>query len=108
MLDMWGSGSTADNHGFDPELCLDARDVRSLTKRSYSAFYGNDFEVLLCRLDRLFEPNLMRFSELWPDNRALQRHLLALHIAPWREVCRAHGLLERKFTAYDTEGSRAV
>lgn len=53
MLDMWGSGPTADS-GLDPDLGLDlgGRDVFSLTKRSYSAFYGNDFEVLLRRLGR--------------------------------------------------------
>lgn len=52
MLDMWGSGPAADTHGLDPELGLDEGDVRLLTKRSYSAFYGNDSEVLLRRLGR--------------------------------------------------------
>nr|WP_257551873.1 isochorismatase family protein [Sphingopyxis sp. DBS4] len=37
--------------GHRPDGC-DGLPVRLLTKRSYSAFYGNDFEVLLRRLGR--------------------------------------------------------
>ena len=56
----------------------------------------------------LFDPGLIRFSELWPDHASLQKHLQAPHIEPWRAVARKCGLLERKFTAYDASGSRAV
>lgn len=52
MLDMWGRGPTAASNALDPELGFDGLPVRLLTKRSYSAFYGNDFEVLLRRLGR--------------------------------------------------------
>lgn len=52
MLDMWGRGPTAATDTLDPELGLNGLPVRPLTKRSYSAFYGNDFEVLLRRLGR--------------------------------------------------------
>jgi len=52
MLDMWGRGPSVDSHALDPELGLAGLPVRLLTKRSYSAFYGNDFEVLLRRLGR--------------------------------------------------------
>ena len=52
MLDMWGRGPTASADALDPELGLNGLPVRPLTKRSYSAFYGNDFEVLLRRLGR--------------------------------------------------------
>lgn len=52
MLDMWGCGPTVENYDLDPALGLDGRNVRVLTKRSYSAFYGNDFEILLRRLGR--------------------------------------------------------
>jgi quinol monooxygenase YgiN len=55
-----------------------------------------------------FDPGLIRFSELWPDHDSLNRHLQAAHIGPWREAARGCGLLERKFTAYDITGSRAV
>lgn len=56
----------------------------------------------------IFEPGLLRFSELWPDQASLDAHLAAPHIAPWREVCRANGLIVRDFTAYDANGARPV
>lgn len=48
-----------------------------------------------------FEPGLIRFSELWPDQDSLQNHLKAPHIEPWRHVAKSYGLIERKFDAYD-------
>ncbi|MBS1240216.1 MAG: antibiotic biosynthesis monooxygenase family protein [Proteobacteria bacterium] len=54
----------------------------------------------------VFEPGLVRFSELWPDEGALDRHLNAPHIAPWREVCHKAGLIERSFTAYEASHPR--
>lgn len=51
MLDMWGKGP-AISQGLEPELGLERLPVRALVKRSYSAFYGNDFDLLLRRLDR--------------------------------------------------------
>ena len=56
----------------------------------------------------LFDPGLLRFSELWPDRASLARHLAAPHIAPWRAAARDCGLLDRKFTAYDITGSWIV
>lgn len=56
----------------------------------------------------IFEPGLLRFSEVWPDQVTLDAHLAAPHIAPWREVCKANGLIERDFTAYNAEGARPV
>jgi quinol monooxygenase YgiN len=55
-----------------------------------------------------FEAGLIRFSELWPDHQTLAQHLQAPHIAPWRAAARSHGLLERRFIAYDVQGSRSV
>lgn len=52
MLDMWGGGPAAAGQALDPDLDLDSNTIRPLTKRSYSAFYGNDFEVMLRRLGR--------------------------------------------------------
>lgn len=56
----------------------------------------------------LFDPGLIRFSELWPDHESLARHLQAPHIEPWRHAARNCGLLERKFLAYDISGAGAV
>lgn len=55
-----------------------------------------------------FDPGLIRFSELWPDQQTLTRHLQAPHIEPWRTVARSCGLLQREFVAYDIVGSRTV
>lgn len=51
MLDMWGKGPSV-SQGLEPQLGLERLPVRTLVKRSYSAFYGNDFELLLRRLGR--------------------------------------------------------
>lgn len=56
----------------------------------------------------LFEPGLIRFSELWPNNGSLDSHLKAPHIAPWRKAAKKFGLQERAFTAYNLDGSRPV
>jgi quinol monooxygenase YgiN len=56
----------------------------------------------------LFDKGLIRFSELWPSQALLDAHLKAPHIAPWRNVCREAGLLQRDFTAYDATGARKV
>lgn len=53
----------------------------------------------------LFEPGLIRVSELWPDKESLERHLQAPHVDPWRTVARACGLGERQFTAYAIDHS---
>lgn len=48
----------------------------------------------------LFEPGLIRFSELWPDRATLEKHLRAPHIGRWRDAAKEFGLLERNFVAY--------
>jgi quinol monooxygenase YgiN len=55
-----------------------------------------------------FDRGLIRFSELWPDENSLRRHLAAPHIGPWRDAAKACGLMERQFAAYDISGIRAV
>lgn len=55
-----------------------------------------------------FDPGLIRFSELWPDREALDRHLRADHIGPWRIAAKACGLIERRFIAYSILDSWAV
>jgi|SRR5690554_4478546 quinol monooxygenase YgiN len=56
----------------------------------------------------IFDSGLIRFSELWPNHELLDSHLKAPHIGPWREAAKRLGLQERKFTAYDLNGSRPV
>ena len=56
----------------------------------------------------LFQPGLIRFAELWPDDMTLERHLQAPHIEPWRSAARECELLERSFRAYDVSGDHPV
>lgn len=56
----------------------------------------------------LFDPGLIRFSEIWPDAATLAAHLEAPHIAPWRDAARSLGLIARDFTAWDGGGPRPV
>lgn len=55
-----------------------------------------------------FDSGLIRFSELWPNQDSLEKHLTAPHIEPWREVTKKCGLIERQFTAFDISGARSV
>ncbi|MBT2187672.1 putative quinol monooxygenase [Sphingobium nicotianae] len=56
----------------------------------------------------ILEPGLLRFSELWPDQESLTRHIAAPHIAPWRQACQDHGILNRSFAVYDVTGERSL
>ncbi len=56
----------------------------------------------------ILDPGLIRFSEAWPDADTLRRHLVAPHIAPWREAASALGVHDRRFTAYDAGNPRPV
>jgi quinol monooxygenase YgiN len=56
----------------------------------------------------VLEPGVLRFSEVWPDQESLNRHLAAPHIAPWRQACQDHGIMDRNFAVYDTDGPRSL
>lgn len=55
-----------------------------------------------------FDAGLIRFSELWPDQTSLDKHLQAPHIEPWRAAARQCGLMAREFSAYTITDRRAV
>lgn len=90
---------------FPPERMAE---IRPHLKILVETTYRNDNCLAYDAAEDPFEPGLLRFSELWPDHESLTRHLAAPHLEPWRNVARACGLLERKFTAYDIAGSRSV
>lgn len=56
----------------------------------------------------LFDPGLIRFSELWPDRESLARHLQAPHIAPWRKAAAENGVTGRAFIAYDAVNTSPI
>jgi quinol monooxygenase YgiN len=83
-------------------------EIRPHLRALIEATYRNDGCIAYDVGEDPFDPGLIRFSELWPDNASLQRHLRAPHIEPWRAIVRSCGLLERQFTAYDITSSRDV
>lgn len=56
----------------------------------------------------IFEPDTIRFSELWPDQATFSRHMEAPHIVPWRAAVVRCGVIERHFVAYEICGSREL
>jgi quinol monooxygenase YgiN len=83
-------------------------EVLSHLRALVAATYKNDGCIAYDVAEDPFDPGLIRFAELWPDQASLDRHLEAPHIEPWRAEARRCGLLERKFTAYEIAGSREV
>lgn len=90
---------------FPPEQMSE---VRPHLQRLIETTYGHDGCIAYEMAEDLFDPGLVRVSELWPDYESLVRHLQAPHMEPWRAIARSYGLLERKFTAYDITGSKIV
>lgn len=56
----------------------------------------------------LFEPGVVRFSELWLDEANLARHLKAAHIGLWLEAAERCGLMGEDFTVFALAGSKAI
>ncbi len=90
---------------FPPDLVKEILPhLRTLVKETHR----NDNCIAYDLAEDLFDPGLIRFSELWPDRNSLMAHLKSAHIEPWRAAARACGLMERKFVAYDITGSLPV
>lgn len=70
--------------------------------------YKNDGCIAYDVAEDPFDPGLIRFSELWPDQMSLDNHLIAPHIEPWRVAAQQCGLITREFTAYEILESRVV
>jgi len=90
---------------FPPE---NIAEVRPHLQKLVEATYENDNCIAYWVAEDPFNPGVIRFSELWPDHKSLERHLKAPHIEPWRQAVKANGLIEREFTAFDISGSRPV
>ena len=90
---------------FPPEKVAE---VLPYLKVLVEATYKNDGCLAYDVGEDPFNPGLIRFSELWPSQESLDRHLQAPHIEPWRAEAKRCGLLERKFTAYEVGEERPV
>jgi quinol monooxygenase YgiN len=56
----------------------------------------------------VFEPGLIRVSEVWRDQAALDRHAASDHIKAWRAAWPRLGLHDRKLVAYEAGASRPI
>lgn len=68
----------------------------------------NDGCIAYEAAEDLFDPGLVRFSEVWPDQASLDAHGRAPHIAPWRDAAAALGVIDRRFTVYDADNARPL
>ena len=56
----------------------------------------------------VFDPGVLRISELWVDAEALQRHVKAPHIVPWHAARDGCGMLESRYQVIDIAHLRTV
>jgi quinol monooxygenase YgiN len=56
----------------------------------------------------VLDPGLIRVSEVWRDQAALDRHFQTTHIAEWRAVWPDLAIHDRQLTAYDAANPRPV
>ncbi len=83
-------------------------EVRSHLKTLVEATRQNDGCITYDVAEDLFDPGLIRFSELWPDQETFARHMTAPHVAPWRAASTACGLLDKKYYLFDITGGRML
>lgn len=90
---------------FPPERMAE---IRPHLRALIEATYKTDGCIAYDAAEDLFDMGLIRFSELWPDQESLERHLQAPHLAPWREAAHSCGLLERAFVIYEVTNFRPL
>lgn len=56
----------------------------------------------------VLEPGLIRVTEVWTDQAALDRHFASAHIAAWRAAWPELGITDRQLVAYQVEGMQAI
>lgn len=83
-------------------------ELRPHLKAVVEATRANDGCLMYDATEDPFEPGVIRFTELWPDQASLDRHSRAPHLGPWRAAVGALGVLERRFMIYDIAGSRPL
>lgn len=58
--------------------------------------------------DDVLDPGLIRVSEVWRDQAALDRHAASEHIKAWRAAWPTLGLHDRRLVAYEAGASRPL
>jgi quinol monooxygenase YgiN len=90
---------------FPPERVAE---IRPYIKSLVAATHGHDGCIAYDVAEDLFDPGLLRFSELWPDAESLARHAAAPHIAPWHAAAKACGQMEKRFHIIDVAAVKTV
>jgi len=82
--------------------------VRPPLQRFVEATRAHDGCISFDVAEDLFDPGLIRFSEEWPDQATLDRHLQAPHILAWRAAVPGLGISGRNFTIYVADEGRPL
>ena len=73
-----------------------------------AASRAEDGCVVYAYAEDLLEPGLIRVSEIWRDQAALDAHARSAHIQAWRAVWTGLGLHDRQLVAYDAGAPRPI
>jgi quinol monooxygenase YgiN len=88
-----------------PENLEAARPVMAAMTR---ASRGEDGCIAYAYAQDVFEPGLIRVSEVWRDQAALDAHAKAPHLAEWRAAWPALGIGERRLMAYEAADAKPI
>jgi quinol monooxygenase YgiN len=83
-------------------------DARPHMEAMVSASRAEDGCVVYAYAEDVLEPGLIRVSEVWRDQAALDRHARSDHIKAWRAAGPALGLHDRQLIAYEAGASRPL
>lgn len=82
--------------------------VRRFLRELVDATRREDGCVAYDVAEDLFDPGLIRFSEIWSDAASLARHREAAHIAAGLAAASAIGMRDVKFTVFDACNPRSA
>lgn len=84
------------------------REARPVMARVVAASRAEDGCVDYSYAEDLFDPGLIRVTELWRDRAALDRHFASEHVAAWRAAWPALGIGERDLRVHEVGAARAT
>lgn len=83
-------------------------DARPHMEAMVAASRAEDGCIVYAYAEDVLEPGLIRVSEVWRDQPALDRHARSEHIKAWRVAWPSLGLHDRQLIAYDAGASRPL
>jgi len=82
--------------------------ARPTMRRMVEASRAEPGCMLYTYAEDMFDPGLIRVTEMWADQTALDRHFSAAHLAEWRAAWPALGIGDRDLILYDAAAPRAI